>query len=155
MDEYETEYRLPAKVLTNRDPIFLNRLSVRELAQWLIFGGLLYLLAKLSPLPFTFNILIGGVILIFAGLFIHAPVNGLAGIEWIYIYVRYVLEKRQHHLVAPVEVELAQPPIMRATITGVPGVKVAPKLRLVHQEINKIEEEAEEKEGGLNGTRNS
>ncbi len=50
MDDNEAEYSLPAKVLTNRDPILMNRLSIREFLQWLFFFGLIYLGFNFLPL---------------------------------------------------------------------------------------------------------
>ena len=93
----EKEYRVPIKILTNRDPIIAGHFSILELVQWLFFGTLIYVCINLLPLPFQFNLSCGALILMFAAVFIHAPVNGLSGLEWIFIYLRFNLEKRQHH----------------------------------------------------------
>ena len=92
----EQEYRVPIKILTQRDPIIGGKLSIRELAQWLFFATLLYFVLNVSPLPFQFNAGIAGLILMIAVVFIHVPVNGLAGIEWIFINTRYSLERKSH-----------------------------------------------------------
>mgnify|MGYP001080868678 FL=1 len=120
MDDNEVEYRLPAKVLTNRDPILMNRLSIREFLQWLFFFGLIYLGFNFLPFDFYIRMVIATCIAMFAFLFIHAPINGLAGIEWLYIWLRYRLEKRQHH---------TQPPLSLALITSQrPTIQVAMSL---------------------------
>lgn len=92
----EDEYRVPVKLLTNRDPIIGEQLSIREMAQWLVVVGLVYLFFKLTPLPFQINLIVAGVALMAAVVFIHVPVNGLSGLEWIFINVRYRLEKKLH-----------------------------------------------------------
>lgn len=97
MDDNELEYRLPAKVLTNRDPVLMNRLSIREFVQWLFFFGLIYVSFNLLPFNFPIRLVIGVSLAMFAALFIHAPINGLAGIEWLFIWLRFRLEKRNHH----------------------------------------------------------
>ena len=120
MDDNEVEYRLPAKVLTNRDPILMNRLSIREFLQWLFFFGLIYLGFNFLPFDFYIRMVIATCIAMFAFLFIHAPINGLAGIEWLYIWLRYRLEKRQHR---------TQPPLSLALITSQrPTIQVAMSL---------------------------
>jgi hypothetical protein len=106
MDDNEAEYRLPAKVLTNRDPILMNRLSIREFLQWLFFFGLIYLGFNFLPFDFYIRMVIATCIGMFAFLFIHAPINGLGGIEWLYIWLRYRLEKRQHHTQPPLNLAL-------------------------------------------------
>lgn len=92
----EEEYRVPIKILTDRDPIVAGRLSIRELVQWVFFGALIYICFHYLPLPFQFNLVLGAVIFMGAIVFIHAPVNGLSGLEWLYINFRYRLEKRLH-----------------------------------------------------------
>lgn len=92
----EQEYRVPIKILTQRDPIIGGKLSMRELGQWVFFLILIYLAFNVLPLPFQINIAIGGTLLMVAFVFIHVPVNGLSGIEWIYINIRYRLEKALH-----------------------------------------------------------
>lgn len=109
MDDNEAEYRLPARVLTNRDPILMNRLSIREFLQWLFFFGLIYLGFNFLPFDFYIRMIIGACIGMFAFLFIHAPINGLGGLEWLYIWLRYRLETRQHH---------TQPPLSMALVTS-------------------------------------
>ena len=106
MDDNEAEYRLPAKVLTNRDPILLNRLSVREFLQWLFFFGLVYLSFNLLPFEFYVRLVVAASTCIFAFLFIHSPINGLGGIEWLYIWLRYRLEKKQHQTEPPASLTL-------------------------------------------------
>ncbi len=119
MEDNELEYRLPAKVLTNRDPILLNKLSIREFVQWAFFFGLVYLDFNLLPLDFYIRLIIGSVIATFAALFIHAPINGLAGLEWVYIWLRFRLEKRRHLTVAPFEADLnsQQRPVFQVSMT--------------------------------------
>ncbi|OJV93784.1 MAG: hypothetical protein BGO39_15560 [Chloroflexi bacterium 54-19] len=97
MDDNELEYRLPARVLTNRDPVLMNRLSIREFVQWLFFFGLIYISFNLLPFNFPIRLVIGVSLAMFAALFIHAPINGLAGIEWLFIWLRFHLEKHSHH----------------------------------------------------------
>lgn len=106
MDDNELEYRLPAKVLTNRDPILMNRLSIREFVQWLFFFGLIYLGFNFIPFEFYFRIVVAACIAMFAFLFIHAPINGLGGIEWLYIWLRYRLEKKRHRTQPPSSLSL-------------------------------------------------
>ncbi len=119
MDDNELEYRLPAKVLTNRDPILLNKLSIREFFQWTFFFGLIYLDFNLLPVDFYIRLIIGAVLVTFAALFIHAPINGLAGIEWVYIWLRFRLERQRHLTVAPLEVDLAgqQRPVFQVSLS--------------------------------------
>ncbi len=119
MDDNELEYRLPAKVLTNRDPILLNKLSMREFFQWTFFFGLIYLDFNLLPVDLYIRLIIGAVLVTFAALFIHAPINGLAGIEWVYIWLRFRLEKQRHLTVAPLEVDLAgqQRPVFQVSLS--------------------------------------
>ncbi len=120
MDDNEAEYRLPARVLTNRDPILMNRLSIREFLQWLFFFGLIYLGFNFLPFDFYIRMVIATCLGMFAFLFIHAPINGLGGIEWLYIWLRYRLEKRQHH---------TQPPYNLALVTSQrPNITVAMSL---------------------------
>lgn len=110
MDE-EREYRLPAKVLTNRDPVILNKLSIREFFQWAFFFMLVYFIFNdLPELNFTIRLVVAACIVTFGGLFIHAPLNGLAGIEWIYVYIRFVVEKSRHRTAAPVTLHLGRRP---------------------------------------------
>ncbi len=119
MDDNELEYRLPAKVLTNRDPILLNKLSMREFFQWTFFFGLIYLDFNLLPVDFYIRLIIGAVLATFAALFIHAPINGLSGIEWVYIWLRFRLEKQRHLTVAPLELDLAgqQRPVFQVSLS--------------------------------------
>ncbi len=109
MDDNELEYRLPAKVLTNRDPVLMNRLSIREFLQWLFFFGLIYLGFNLLPFEFYIRLVVAACIAMFAFLFIHAPINGLGGIEWLYIWLRFRLEAKRHK---------TQPPLNLALVTG-------------------------------------
>jgi hypothetical protein len=101
--EEEIEFRVPAKLLTNRDAIFLNRLSMREMVQWLIIIGLVYVTFNYIPLDFIFKLVIIATLLSFGFLFIHAPINGLAGIEWLWIFSRYKLETKFHQTKPAVE----------------------------------------------------
>ena len=103
MQEEEYEYRVPAKLLNSRDPIILNKLSMGEAAQWLLFGFLMYLSFNALPLDGTFRLVIAGSIFMAGLAFIHSPINGLAGIEWSFIYLRFNLEKKWHRTLPPVE----------------------------------------------------
>jgi hypothetical protein len=108
LEQEEMEYRVPAKLLNSRDPVILNKLSMGEAAQWFVFGVLIYFTFN-SPLDFTFKLVIG-TLLFMAGLaFIHSPINGLAGIEWSYIYLRFNVEKRQHQTEPPLEAVSQKP----------------------------------------------
>lgn len=98
-DDHEPEYRVPAKLLTNRDPIILNVLSFRELAQWGILSGLIYLEFNVLPLDFLIKVFLTSTLLILGFTFIHVPMNGLAGIEWCWVWLRFKLEKRLHKTV--------------------------------------------------------
>jgi hypothetical protein len=92
----EQEYRVPIKILTQRDPIIGGKLSMREMGQWMFFGVLLYLVVNILPLPLQVNLMLGAFILMGAFIFIHIPVNGLSGIEWIFIAMRYRAERHLH-----------------------------------------------------------
>ena len=48
------------------------------------------------PSLFQIKAILAAFILMGAVIFIHVPVNGLAGIEWIFVSVRYRLERRLH-----------------------------------------------------------
>lgn len=113
----EMEYRVPAKVLTNRDPIILNKLSLREFFQWAIFFILIYLSFNALPLDFTFKLVIGAAVGTFGALFIHAPINGLAGIEWVYIYLRFAAEKKRHKTVPPLTIEPGRKPVFNVSMS--------------------------------------
>lgn len=125
MDDNELEYRLPAKVLTNRDPILMNRLSIREFLQWLVFFGLIYVSFNLLPFDFPIRLIIGASLAMFAALFIHAPVNGLGGIEWLFIWLRFQLEKKQHRTQPPLNLTLitSQKPTIQVAMSLAPGSK--------------------------------
>lgn len=131
MDDNELEYRLPARVLTNRDPILMNRLSIREFVQWLFFFGLIYLGFNFLPFEFYFRIIVAACIAMFAFLFIHAPINGLGGIEWLYIWLRYRLEKKRHR---------TQPPASLALVTSRrPTIQVS--MSVLDRDLEQIQEE--------------
>jgi hypothetical protein len=117
-DEQEPEYRVPAKLLTNRDPIILNVLSFRELAQWGVVSGLIYLEFNLLPLDFLIKVFLTSTLLILGFTFIHVPVNGLAGIEWCWVWLRFKLEKRLHKTVAT-------PPTARDLASSNPSVRIS------------------------------
>jgi hypothetical protein len=104
----KTQYRKPARVLTQRDPILFAKLSIREFLQWLFFGVLFYLTYNqlLGGLDFFLKLGVVGFMAMIAFAFIHAPVNGLAGIEWLYINLRYRLDGDKHHTLAPSEMEM-------------------------------------------------
>ncbi|HEX2911053.1 MAG TPA: hypothetical protein VH186_09615 [Chloroflexia bacterium] len=96
-DSDTLETLIPAKVLTNRDPVILGKLSIREFFQWLFFFALIYLVFNtLLFLDFTYRFIAGAVIFMLGLAFIHSPINGLAGIEWFYVYLRYLAEKSRH-----------------------------------------------------------
>lgn len=122
MDDNELEYRIPAKVLTNRDPILLGKLSIREFFQWAFFFVLVYVAFNLLPFIFTIKLVMAAIVVVFGGLFIHSPINGLAGIEWLYVYVRFGLEKKRHLTIAPLPPDAMLPggqlPVFRASITS-------------------------------------
>jgi hypothetical protein len=119
MDDNELEYRLPAKVLTNRDPILMNRLSIREFLQWGFFFGLIYVSFNILPFDFPIRLVIGASLAMFAALFIHAPINGLGGIEWLFICLRFQLEKGKHQTQPPMNLTLitSQKPTIQVAIT--------------------------------------
>ncbi len=125
MDDNELEYRLPAKVLTNRDPILMNRLSIREFLQWGFFFGLIYISFNLLPFDFPIRLVIGASLAMFAALFIHAPINGLGGIEWLFIWLRFQLEKRRHQTQPPVNINLItnQKPTIQVAMSLTNSVK--------------------------------
>lgn len=119
MDDNELEYRLPAKVLTNRDPILMNRLSIREFLQWGFFFGLIYVSFNLLPFDFPIRLVVGASLAMFAALFIHAPINGLGGIEWLFIWLRFQLEKKRHQTQPPLNLVLitSQKPTIQVALT--------------------------------------
>ena len=125
MDDNELEYRLPAKVLTNRDPILMNRLSIREFLQWLVFFGLIYVNFNLLPFDFPIRLVIGASVAMFAALFIHAPINGLGGIEWLFIWLRFGLEKKRHYTQPPLNLTLitSRKPTIQVAMSLTPGSK--------------------------------
>ena len=92
----EQEYRIPVKVLTNRDPIIAGKLSLREMGQWVVALVLLYIVLNLMPGPFQIKAILAAILIMGAVVFIHIPINGLAGIEWVFINFRYRAEKRLH-----------------------------------------------------------
>lgn len=128
--ENEMEYRVPARVLTNRDPVILNKLSFREFFQWGIFFILIYLSFNSLPLDFTFKLITGVAIATFAALFIHSPINGLAGIEWVYIFSRFAFEKKQHRTAAPIGVYSGTRPVY--------SVSFSPRKRLISDEFQNL-----------------
>ncbi len=93
----EQEYRVPVKLLTRREAIFFNRLSVLETVQWLAVGALAYLGFNLMPLDFTVKVGVLGTLVMAGMVFIHVPINGLTGIEWFFIALRYRLEEDRHY----------------------------------------------------------
>lgn len=91
------EYFIPVRVLTNRDPIILGKLSMREFFQWCFFFGLIYLAFNALPqVDFTFRLVAGAVFFMMGLAFIHSPINGLAGIEWGYMFLRFFVERNRH-----------------------------------------------------------
>ena len=97
----EAEYRVPVKLLTKREPIFFNRLSGLETAQWLVIGALTYFVMNALPLGLVLKGgVIGGIFMVGA-LFIHIPLNGLTGLEWLFIALRFRVEEEQHQTTAP------------------------------------------------------
>ena len=102
----EQEYRVPVKLLTRREPIFFNRLSVLEAAQWLAVGAITYFIFNLLPLGLVLKIGFLGGLLMLGFVFIHVPINGLTGIEWLYIALRFRLEEEQHQAQPPLTVSL-------------------------------------------------
>ncbi len=98
----EQEYRVPAKLLTRREPIFFNRLSVLEAVQWGILGVLAYFGLNLLPFGFVYKVGVLGAMAMIGFVFIHVPINGLTGLEWLYIVLRFRVEEDQH---------LAEPPL--------------------------------------------
>jgi hypothetical protein len=131
MDDNELEYRLPAKVLTNRDPILMNRLSIREFLQWLFFFGIIYLSFNLLPFDFYFRLIVAASLAVFAFMFIHVPINGLGGIEWLYIGLRFRLEKKRHQTQPPLTLSLItnqRPTIQVALSVPTHRVRVTPEV---------------------------
>lgn len=137
MDD-EMEYRVPARVLTNRDPIILNKLSLREFFQWAVFFILIYFSFNALPLDFVFKLVIGASIATFGALFIHAPVNGLAGVEWAYIYLRFAAEKKRHKTVPPVNTYPGRKPVFTVSMS------------LTSNDTNRISKQ-EVEQPGMNG----
>lgn len=139
------EYRLPAKVLTNRDPILMNRLSIREFVQWLFFFGLIYLGFNFLPFEFYVRIVVAACLAMFAFLFIHAPINGLGGIEWLYIWLRYRLEKKRHKTQPPVGLTLitSHRPTIEVSMSvsvPVPGAEPVPAPDLINPQSHNQDE---------------
>lgn len=124
MDDNEIEYRLPAKVLTNRDPILLNKLSIREFLQWLFFFLVVYFVFRTLPFGLEVKLVVSGIILMFAMLFIHSPINGLAGIEWLFIHLRFALEKKKHLTIPALSPEPDYNPLLKASITSLPLLEI-------------------------------
>ena len=102
----EQEYRVPAKLLTRREPIFFNRLSVLEAVQWGILGVLAYFGLNLLPFGFVYKVGVLGAMAMVGFVFIHVPVNGLTGLEWLYILLRYRIEEEQHQAKPPLSLNL-------------------------------------------------
>lgn len=98
----EHEYRVSAKLLTRREPIFFNRLSVLEAVQWGILGLAAYLGLNLLPFGLVYKVGVLAAMIMVGFVFIHVPVNGLTGLEWLYIMLRFRVEEDQH---------LADPPL--------------------------------------------
>jgi hypothetical protein len=101
--EEEIEYRVPAKLLNSRDPIILGKVSLGEAGQWIVFLVLVYVSFNMLPLDGTFRLVIAFSIFMAGVAFIHSPINGLAGIEWAFIYTRFNLEKKLHRTLPPLE----------------------------------------------------
>jgi hypothetical protein len=135
MMEEEVEFRVPAKLLTNRDAIFLNRLSMREMFQWLVILALVYVTFNYIPLEFIFKLVIIALLLSFGFLFIHAPINGLAGIEWLWIFMRYKLEKKFHQTNAAVEGASAKTLVSVKLENRGQGLEVRPDTRPLHPDL--------------------
>ncbi len=97
----EAEYRVPVKLLTKREPIFFNRLSGLETAQWVIVGALTYFVMNTLPLDLVLKVGLITAIFMTGVLFIHIPMNGLTGLEWLFIALRFRVEEEQHQAAAP------------------------------------------------------
>jgi hypothetical protein len=97
--EFEQEWLIPEPCMSHKEKIILGLISLGEFAQWLVVGVLLYLVTGVLPLDFIFKTTAAAVLLFSGVTFIHMPLNGLTGLEWIRVFFRYRLEEGEglHH----------------------------------------------------------
>ncbi len=55
MNDFEQEWLVPEPVMTNKEKIILNLISLGEFFQWLVVGGLFYLFLTFVPLDLIFK----------------------------------------------------------------------------------------------------
>ena len=97
------QWLIPASLLTNRDKIILNKLTIWEACQWLIVAVPVYVLMTYCDfIDFVIRLTIAVMIALLGFRFIHVPSNGLVGTEWAWAYFRYQLEERSgRHYAVP------------------------------------------------------
>jgi hypothetical protein len=99
MQQEQTSYRVPEKLLVDRDAIILGKLSLREAGQWLIFFAISYSIFSYTPFfDFTIKLVAVSIILLAGYMAIHQQFNGLTGYEWIRVWFRYRRETNLHFI---------------------------------------------------------